>query len=27
VPRPTPPYQPGQRLPGSWIGAGKGKPE
>jgi maleylpyruvate isomerase len=27
APRPTPPYQPGQRLPGSWIGAGKGKPE
>jgi maleylpyruvate isomerase len=27
LPRPTPPYQPGQRLPGSWIGAGKAKPE
>ena len=27
APRPTPPYQPGQRLPGSWIGPSGRKPE
>jgi maleylpyruvate isomerase len=27
APRPIPAYQPGQRLPGSWIGSGARKPE